>query len=235
MNKSLTIIIRRLQKIEVFIVALLIFGSINLSFAQDIKVDIVALTEETQKIIQSRDELAAVWWIPEEYWRVSFKQKPNMTEAKWEEFIKFLRPYTVFFALEGKVGTFGGVTYKSEATIKNSIQMIDSQGTHYRPLGDEKIDANTKNLLSMMKPILGNMLGPMGQNLHFFLFPSLSKNGKKIADAKKEGTFSVMLDKKEFKWRLPLSSVIPPKVCPVDGEKMSGAWKFCPWHGVKLK
>ncbi len=235
MNKSVTIIIRRLRKIEVFIVALLIFGSMSLSFAQDKKVDINALVGETQKMSQSADEMTLLWWTPEEFWRVSFEQNPNMTAAQSEEFIKFLRPYTVIMAIDGKIGAFGGVTYKPEATIKNSIQIIDSQGTYYRPLGDEKIDADTKNLLSMMKPVFVNMLGPMGQNMHFFLFPSLNEKGRKIADAKREGTFSVKLDKREFKWRLPLGSLLPPKVCPVDGEKMSGAWKYCPWHGVELK
>lgn len=87
----------------------------------------------------------------------------------------------------------------------------------------------------MMGPVLVNMLGPMGQNMHFFLFSSKKKNGQEIAVAKREGAFSVKLDKREFKWRLPLGSLLPPKVCPIDGEKLNGAWKFCPWHGVALR
>ena len=235
MNKSVTIIIRRLRKIEIFILALLIFGSMSLSFAQDRKVDINALVQETQKMSQSADEMKMIWWIPEEFWRVSFEQDPNMTAAQAEQFIKVLRPYMVIVVVDGKIGAIGGVTYKPQITIQNSIQIVDREGTHYRPLSDEKIDADTINFLSMMKPAFVNMLGPMGQNMHFFLFPSLSKKGKNIADAKSEGTFSVKLDKREFKWRLPLGSLLPPKVCPVDGEKMSGAWRFCPWHGVELK
>jgi len=78
------------------------------------------------------------------------------------------------------------------------------------------------------------MLGPTGQNTHFFLFPAKNEKGQKIAEAKKEGTFSVELNEREFSWRLPLSSLLPPKICPTCGEKLSGAYKFCPWDGSKL-
>lgn len=235
MNKTLNKERSRLWQTELFVVALFLLCGMSLSFAQDRKVDINALTQETQKMSQSANEMTLIWWIPEEFWRVSFEKDPNMTASQIEEFLKVLRPYMLIVAVDGKMGAFGGVSYKPKATIQNSIQMIDREGTHYRPLSDENIDADTKNFLSMMKPVFVNMLGPLGQNMHFFLFPPKNKKGQDVAVAKREGAFSVKLDKREFKWRLPLGSLLPPKVCPVDGEKMNGAWKFCPWHGVELK
>jgi hypothetical protein len=235
MKKAVNIFSGELWKAKFFIAVFLIFGWMSSSFAQERKVDINLLVQETQKLSPSADEMTLVWWLPEEFWRISFEQNPNMTAAQTEEFMKVLHPYIIIVAIDGKIGAFGGVTYESEATIKNSIQIIDSQGTYYRPLDEEKTNPDTKNFLSMMKPVLVNMLGPMGQNMHFILFPSSSENGKSIADAKKEGSFSVKLGKREFKWRLPLGSLLPLKVCPVDGEKLSGAWKFCPWHGAELK
>jgi hypothetical protein len=35
--------------------------------------------------------------------------------------------------------------------------LMDSQGTRYLPLSEDKIDADTKNCLSMMKPMMANM------------------------------------------------------------------------------
>jgi hypothetical protein len=240
--------------VKVLIGILFICGWLSLSFAQDGKVDINALVQETQKVSDRSGEMTLIWWIPEEFWRASFEQDPNMTAAQTEEFIKVLRPYMLIVAVDGNIGTFGGVTYKSETTIRGSIQVIDSQGTRYHPLSNENIDANTKNFLSMMKPVFVNMLGPIGQNMHFLLFPAKNTMGKNIAVAKSEGAFSVQLDKRVFKWRLPLGSLLPAvqldkrvfkwrlplgsllpaRICPVDGEKLSGAWKFCPWHGVQL-
>ena len=225
----------RLWKVRIFVTAFIICIWMSLVFAQDRRVDINALVEETQKMSKETDEMTLLWWIPEDFWQVSFAQDPNMTAAQAEEFIRVVRPYMIVVAVDGKIGSFGGVTYKSEATLRNSIQIIDNQGTSYPPLSEEHIDADVKNFLAMMKPVFGNMLGPMGQNMHFFLFPSKNITGQNIAVAKSDGTFWVKLDKRKFKWRLPLGSLLPPKICPIDGEKLSGAWKFCPWHGAKLK
>lgn len=90
------------------------------------------------------------------------------------------------------MGSLGGITYKSKETVQSSIQIIDSEGNHYSPLANKKIDV------------------------------------------KKEGKFSMLMDKTEYKWRLPLSSLLPPRLCPIDDEKLNGAWKFCPTHGVEL-
>jgi hypothetical protein len=220
--------------VRVLVGVLFICGWMNLSFAQDRRVDINALVQETQRMSDRSGEMTLIWWIPEEFWRASLEQDPNMTAAQTEEFIKVLRPYMLIVAVDGNIGTFGGVTYKSETTIRDSIQIIDSQGTRYRPLGSENVDADTKNFLSMMKPVFVNMLGAIGQNMHFFLFPAKNTMGRNIAVAKSEGAFSVKLDERVFKWRLPLGSLLPAKMCPVDGEKLSGAWKFCPWHGAEL-
>ncbi|NOZ68372.1 MAG: hypothetical protein GXP46_03825 [Deferribacteres bacterium] len=204
-------------------------------FKEAKKVNLNALMQEIQKTSEKPDEVTIIWWLPEEFWRVNFAQRATMTEAQIERVLGVLRHYMIIMVIDGKIGPLGGVTYKSEETIRNSIQLIDSQGVHYRPLSSDEIDADTKNFLSMFRPVLSNILGPMGQNMQFFIFPSKNKNRQDIADAKREGAFSVKLGKKEFKWRLPLGSLLPEKTCPVDGEKLNGAWKFCPWHGVELK
>jgi hypothetical protein len=126
--------------------------------------------------------------------------------AQDEEFMKVLRPYTIIVVANGKMDVFGGIAYESEATIQAGIK----------------------------EPTFVNMLGPTGQNMHFFLFPAKNEKGQKIAEAKKKGSFSVELGEREFIWRLPLGSLLPPKICPTCEEKLSGAYKFCPWDGTKL-
>ncbi|MCA1558049.1 MAG: hypothetical protein LC731_05860, partial [Acidobacteria bacterium] len=143
-------------------------------------------------------------------------------------------PYTLFVVVDGKIGAYGGVTYKSEQVIRDSIQLIDSQGAIYRPLAKESVDAETASLLSLMKPVLSNMMGQLGQNMNFVLFPAKDKAGQQLLAARREGAFTVKMGESTFKWRLPLGSLLPPKVCPVDGEQLNGAWKYCPWHGKEL-
>ena len=195
----------------------------------------LALLQDTQKIVQKTEQMTLVWWIPEEFWRVSSAYDPTITEDQIEELIKVLRPYTLIIVVDATSSSFGAVTYRPEADIRAGIQIKDAQGTIYRPLSEDKIDADSKNFLSIiMRPIFANTLGPMGQNMHFFLFPAKTKNGRNIADAKREGAFSVKLGKKEFRWRLPLGSLLAPKICSKCKENCSGAWNFCPWCGTRL-
>lgn len=196
--------------------------------------DINALIQETQQRSDKPGEMVFVWWIPEEYWKASFSQNPNMTAQQVEDFVKVFRPYTLIAVVEGKMGTYGTITYKNEADIRGEIKLKDTAGTEYTALSDEAVNVDTKNLLAMMKPVLANILGPMGQNMYFYLFPNTNKEGKSLYDIGKAGSFSVMLADKEFKWKLPLSSLLPQKTCPTCNEKLKGSYKYCPWDGTKL-
>ena len=219
---------------SVFIAVFLLLVWIAIGLAQEGEVDVRALVQETQKWSGKQGEVTLIWWVPEEYWRVSIAQGGNVTVAQVEEVIKVLRPYIVIVVVDGKVGSFGGITYTPEPTIRATLQIRDSEGVRYHPLDEDTISPDSKNFLLMIKPLFANLVGQLGQNMQIFLFPAENKKGQKIAEAKKEGTFSVELDEREFKWRLPLGSLLIPKICPVCGEKLSGAYKFCPWDGTKL-
>lgn len=218
----------------VFITMVILCMGIKLSLAEENKIDLNALTQETQKVSKESNQMTMLWWIPEEFWRANFSQNPDITEAQIDEFIGALRPYTVIVVVDGSIGSLGTITYKSEEDVRSVIQIADNQGASYKPLVEDAIDNNAKNILLMMKPVFSNMLGPMGQNMHFFLFPAKDANGNSIAEAAKEGSFTVKLGEKEFKWKLPLNSLLPLKVCPTCGENLNGTYNFCPWDGTKL-
>jgi len=77
------------------------------------------------------------------------------------------------------------------------------------------------------------VIGPV-ENVHVFFFPALMRNGKPVVDPTTEGVFAVRMDGETYRWDLPLSSLLPEKVCPVDDAPMDGTWKFCPGHGKEL-
>ncbi len=224
-----------LRKLQIVIGAgIVLLMQPGLPLAQS-KIDVQTLIHETQRMSQSPDELTLVWWVPEQFWRASFaKNAAQMPQAQIEDFLKVIRPYTMVVAVCGTGGPFGGMTYKSASEIRSSIKLRDADGKTYSPLGDEVVDQDTKNFLEMLKPIFKSMIGPLGENMHFVLFPSKSADGPSIADPTKKGSFSVLLAKEEFKWRLPLDSVLPTKECPTCKEECRGSWSFCPWCGAKL-
>jgi hypothetical protein len=136
--------------------------------------------------------------------------------------------------VEGKTDTVGAVTYKSEAEIRAKLRLVDNQGNAYIPLVEDGVNISTRSFLAMMKPVLANILGPMGQNMYFFVFIAKDNNGLEIANPKKYGSFTVKLGDKDFKWTLPLSSLVTEKICPACKQKLNGTYKYCPWDGSPL-
>jgi len=201
---------------------------------QEGKVDQQALIQETQKMANHPPAMTLVWWVPEEFWRVTFSQNPAVTPARAEEFLKVFRPYLIVAVLDGNISPFGAVTYRPEAVVRETLRVVDKAGTAYAPLADDQVGADTKNVLAMMKPAMTAALGPMGQNLNFYVFPGKDAKDQPIAEAKKPGALVVKLGDREFRWKLPLGSLLPPKTCPKCQETCSGAWSFCPWCGTAL-
>lgn len=197
-------------------------------------VDLAALIHDTQRTAPGNDQMSLAWWVPEEYWRVSFAQEKTLSAEGIEEMLKALHPYTLVAVVDGKMGPMGGVTFRPEAEVRKDIVLVDTSGKEHRPLDDDAINKDVKLFLGFIKPILGDMMGSMGESMYFFAFPSHSEAGKPLANALGEGTLSVKVGEQSFDWKLPLGSLMPPKVCPKDKEILNGAWTYCPWHGEKL-
>jgi len=197
-------------------------------------VSLVDLIKETQ--IQSQDptRVALVWWLPEEFWATSIAQNPGVSEAMVKEFVETVRPYTMIVVVDGSIGAFGGVTFRSEGAVRGATTLVDSKGRTYKALEQDRIDADVKNLMQMMKPVLANMAGPMGRNMHFLVFPAKDEKGEMIADATREGSFKVLVGKTDYAFRLPLGSLLPPKYDPRTGEKFPGNYNYNPFTGTKL-
>lgn len=198
------------------------------------EVDTEALIRDTQRTSPGSDRVTMVWWIPEEFWRVSFAQEKSLTAEGVEDMLKALRPYTLVAVVDGRMGPMGSVTFKPEAEVRKQVVFVDTSGKEHRPLADDAINQDVKLFLGVMKPMLANMLGPMGESMYFFAFPARSEAGKPLADPLSEGAFAFKVADQTFNWRLPLGSLMPPKMCPRDKEVVNGAWSYCPWHGDKL-
>jgi hypothetical protein len=175
-----------------------------------------------------------VWWIPEEFWTESFRQTPEVTASQREEFLRTIRPYTIVIVVDGTIGSFGGVTYRSEEEIRARTRLVDARKKSYAPLREDGLNADTRNMLEMTTPVLANALGPMGQNMHFLLFPAETDSGTRIANPTGKGEFSVRLGENEFKWRLPLDALLSARVCPSCKQECKGSWSYCPWCGTRL-
>jgi len=216
------------------ILTLLLVSTIGVAAGATVPVD--ALIRETQRMSDDPNRLGLVWWIPTEFWEISMAAgTPPSTPEQIAEFTSVLRGYTLFAVADGSLGPLGGVTWTSRDELRGTIVLQASDGTNYMPIPEEQVSPDARNLGAALKPVLANMLGPLGENLEFVFFPGSSPDGKRIADAKVNGSFRFKMRDGTYSWRLPLGSLLPMKACPVDGEELSGSWKYCPWHGKKLQ
>lgn len=206
-----------------------------LGFAQEVKTDINELIEDTQINLGEQGEIKMAWWIPTEFWRVTFENEPGIPAEEVDNFMKTLEPYSIFAVVEGEIGNYGGVNYTPLETLESSLSLTGSDGKTYKSLLFTDLSADMRSFLSMFRPILVNMIGQLGENMHFFVFDDITSKGLRISDPYANGSVTLKCHNEEYKWRTPLGSLLAPKYCPVDNEEMSGAWKYCPFHGDELK
>lgn len=204
------------------------------ALAEDTRVDFQQMVSDLQKLHMQDNGFRLVWWIPTQYWQAVLSNRSDLSPEQVKEFLDSVQPYTIVAIVEAEVGAWGTSTFTPEEDIKANTVLIDGKGTRHKPLPDRKINGPVKMTLSVMKPVLAQMIGPMGESMYFLVFPGVDKKGKQIADATGKGSLVVQLKDEEFRWKLPIGAFLTKRPCPQCKEVCNGAWIYCPWCGAQL-
>lgn len=198
--------------------------------------DVSAMLKETQHVDNRNGKIGIIWWAPTEYFEQSAISS-GMSPGQARRSFAMLQPYTLLIVGVGNSG-FGTVDWLSEAEVRKAIVLRDAAGDTYKPL--DKVSDDAQNFADYMKPMLKNMLGAMGEGIRLVYFTNKDATGKEFSNARQRGEFSLQMTDlivpgtSSYTWRLPLSSLWPPRYCPVGKERVEASWKYCPWHGNKL-
>jgi hypothetical protein len=195
-------------------------------------VDITELARETQRVFQDGQTLQLVWWIPAELW-AEWAAAAGLSGARAEMAVGPLRTHTVLFVAEGAISAAGTTAFKGPDALAGRIRVRDAGGRSHTPLAANEIPPDINVMITGLQPQLGRALGPAGEHLHAFVFAP--EDGAPLASGRSEGIFTVQIDERAFAYRLPLSALVPPRRCPVDGERLSGTFQYCPYHGNPLE
>lgn len=223
----------KMRKI-IFILLLLTFTTSSFSQKKEFdQVSIDELINETQYSSDSTDNIELIWWIPTEYWNVVFAADETISKAEGETIIKLLQKYVTVICIKGKIGVFGGVTYETEETVKSNTH-ITFKGDKLKLADSDILNPDLVNFLSIIKPMMKNMLGALGENMQIFLFEN--PEGKSILPIDPYSDEDILFELANFKKhiQLPLGSLLEEKICPNDNKEHSGKWKYCPFHGDVL-
>lgn len=204
-----------------------------LSFSQE-KTQTDRMIEEIQQVKQNQTDMKLVWWIPTEYWEVALQENGSITQQQLEYLKELLNDYTIVAAGDYNLDSESGVINFSVNDSSKKVVFYGLQDQKVTPLKESEIDDKVLIIVNQtLKPLFAQMLGKMGSGVNFFIYNNL-ENGKRIIDPNLPGSFKVDLNGEIFQWKLPLVSLMKEKTCPVDQQKMSGKWIFCPFHGNKL-
>jgi hypothetical protein len=198
------------------------------------RVDCDELIGETQRGSPDPDRLLVVWWIPCEFWQVAWTQDPDLSEQETKDLVEVVKPYTLVAVVDGRLGPLGGATYRSKESLRDTLSIRGTDGQRHEALAESKLPDDLTNLLGALAPIMSNLIGKLGENMSFFVFPARDAQGNRTDDPTSKGRFTVGLGSEEYAWRLPLASLLEKKTCPKCGERLNGAYEFCPWDGAKL-
>ena len=206
-------------------------------FAQDRKqpqdVNLDAMLSEIQYSSDDPDFLEMIWWLPNEFWMVSNSQDPTSSEAESEEIANIMGDYVIIAVVKGEIGLFGGIDFVPLSDLREQVK-VTYKGESLTLLEQNDLPADLKNFTVILQPMLSNMFGSMGENMHFLVFDNPASG--ELLPVDPYGTEPLEFELGKFKpvADLPLSSLIMEKICPTDNALMNGKFNYCPYHGTEL-
>ena len=204
-------------------------------------IDSVALTTETQRMSNDSATLDLVWWVPVEFWEAAFRQDPSLSRQDADNMLAAMRPYFLMIVIQTDITPYGEFNFLPLSRISGGLQVsyTDDRGNRTALPVLASTNAEFEEMLTVLRPLLANAMGNMGQNFHFFAFSAEDKNGNRMASPYEAGTISVSLNSRRdsapvvFEFDAPLDSLFVPRICP-NGKPAHISWNFCPWDGSRL-
>lgn len=230
-----------MRKIIVLLTTSLFLVFANLSFAaEQKKIEDVSHSALQAELIASQskvDKFQYIQWIPFEYWQVILNEEKSMTAEGKQKLLEQLQPYFMLAVVDGRVETLGSMKFTPVEELRKNIEVIYiDKDQIVNKLSAEQNPGSEMNLfIKMMKPVLSQMVGEIGQNMEFFVFKDPTE--KRLVSPYKPGKLQVKVNgaaSNPLEIQLPLDSLFVPRKCP-NGKPAHVSWNYCPWSGKKLK
>ncbi|NQX81347.1 MAG: hypothetical protein HRT66_05055 [Flavobacteriaceae bacterium] len=205
------------------------------SFGQtNSKVDLIEFIREIQIWEKDGNNMSLSFWIPTSYWKIALEDNPQIPKETLSQIESAFKDYVFVCALDLDINADGTMDYTEETELRKTILIEDNRGVVYRPLAESNISDEAKSFASAIKPMFTQMFGQIGSGIHFYFFSIRDHESENIINEKKVGEFTIKHSSRNFKYLLPLVTLLPSKKCPKDGATMKGNWNYCPIHGLEL-
>lgn len=191
------------------------------------------LVQETQKSTTVDGQVTMVWWMPQEFWDESLKASgAAVPDELRTQILTLMANYNVVAVLRGRTGALGLTDVQPKAEMQKNIS-LEFGGKVVDPLAPDQLDPMAQVLLAQLKPGLAATIGQMGQAMEFLVYPGIVE-GTRLIDPAKAGELKVVFYGQTHRIRLPLGSLMPPRVDGKTGEQFPGNYQFNPFTGDAL-
>jgi hypothetical protein len=198
--------------------------------------DMSAVLKDSMSIVQKNSHLTASLWLSRDFWRAAAaNSETSAARQNVENFVKTITPYEVLAVVDGQQGLGGVMQYTDDAVLRKTVTLEDAQGNTVHALDEADLSPDVVGVFRVLRPILVNMEGPLGEHMVFLAFPALRKDGQRLADPTKDGSLVVHVGDVALRYQLPLASSLPLMVDPQTGASFPGNYRFNPFTGSKLK
>lgn len=229
-------------RLSIFFSLGLILNSYSIDRKSIIEVSTDDLLINTQLSLKgvSEDHTGIVWWLPNEFWESTYARDTTTSDKDKSAMLAAVEGVSLLGVVQADISPLGSFKfYPKEDVQKNMVITFTGKDGKSRRVPVEKdINPDLKVLLGIIKPMLAQAIGNMGENLHFFVLKDKDEDGNRILDPYEGGVLNFKL--KEFSGRdifaniyLPLNSLYVPRNCP-NGRPADVTWDYCPWSGEKL-
>ena len=174
------------------------------------------LIEETRVNLRGSSGIHLVWWIPTESWRAIYAQDESIVKTAAQSIVDAMDAYTIVLVVDEEMVSLGTFTSKNEKTLRENLTVFDAAGKASKALEEDEIDFEAQMMLDVLKPILKNLLGKLGDGISILAFEG--ENGKILDTYKKGG--DVQYGETKLNYDLLLSTLLEDKKCPKDQELM---------------
>lgn len=217
-----------------FIIILFVFIN-SISIGQvDRKIDLTEFIREVQIVDKDDTNISIAWWLPNCYWRIALADNEQIPQETITQIEDTYKDYLFLCSANIQIHLNGTMTFIEEDELREFLSIADKNGKIYYPLENDLLSDDLKLFNEMMKPMFAQMLGQLGEGMHFYFFEIKDKKGNNVINENMNDDFIVKHSNKEFKFNLPLVTLMEPKFCPIDSVEMKGNWMYCPYHGTKL-
>jgi len=178
--------------------------------------------------------LTMVLWLSPALWSAMMERDATLPAGQRRSVLKLIEPYLLFLVVDGTMNSIGAMNFHPEMRLRGTVRIKDAQNRLHAPIAASALDPDIRMLGDLIKPMLGNAFGAIGKNTTLLAFSNRDVAQQPLAEPNRPGMFKVMIMEREFTYRLPLASAIPPRLDKSTGDQFPGTYNFNPYTGEAL-